>query len=339
MVDHRLDTKFLDQLPKLAYVTDEGSRSLPEWAMFFLHLGYLVAGVPTQAVRHVFGLALPTRTFASGLIATGIVARSIELGVDQDWNYIDYISSLSPGTSVCVRRGNQDVRQIRGVVEGFQEIRGKDNIIVRVSMREILMLPLETYAERITPLHNDEIRLPKQIRRGRKVSTPSPFVECYLGTELAQRLVFSSETSVLLVGQVSAIKREVCDVRFVCRRSGRYDSPEGVLNDLLRVRQFQAVTETYRTQCLKQSDKYPERKLGNKVPPIVVFDGAVAFLNHGNQWASSHQIVLLDRTETQFDDAVTQLNQRYSYRASDTTEIGLEVPTGIEMMVFDEACS
>jgi hypothetical protein len=74
-----------------------------------------------------------------------------------------------------------------------------------------------------------------------------------------------------------------------------------------------------------------------QIPPIVVFDGAVAYMKLGHHWQSAHQIALLDRTERQFVDAIELLNQNYAYRLSGGFKFPIKIPDGIEMMIYRDS--
>ncbi len=71
-------------------------------------------------------------------------------------------------------------------------------------------------------------------------------------------------------------------------------------------------------------------------PLLVVFDGAIPYINHASRWRAACQVAVLDRTERQFSDAVELVNQSYAYRSDDSFGFPIKIPDDIEMMVFAE---
>jgi hypothetical protein len=322
-----------EELPFLYYLSEKRSNLLPEWAYFFMRLGYQLATVPKKNYRVVTGLAIPTRVFACSLAATGVVLARAGNTNSTDTLQIQYIRSLKPGTSIYVR--TDDNRKLRGVIEKFEEIRNEEWIFIRTGKREILPRPLSRFASRIT-VSDSNVSLPEYSRSGYRTETPSDFLQCCLGEKLAQAYTLDSSFETLLIGKKSAIEYEVTDALISCKKSGKFPGTSGCLQEILRVRQFSGTNKSYRTQCVSSFNITPEKEIGKHPPPIVIFDGAVAYIKLGHKWRSAHQIVLLDRTERQFVDAVELLNQNYAYRLPGVSKLPVNIPNGIEMMVYRE---
>jgi len=60
-------------LTNIHYRVDPGIEGLPEWASYFLFLGFFLSSQPKTDSRSIIGVALPTRAYAAALAATGIV--------------------------------------------------------------------------------------------------------------------------------------------------------------------------------------------------------------------------------------------------------------------------
>ena len=324
-------------LPRLYYLSDNEPKLLPEWAYFFMRLGHQLVDIPCDKHRFVTGLAIPTRAFSSSLIGAGIVFA--KAGTE---NYVDevrlqYIRNLEPGTSVHVRKSNG---KFKGIVERFEENNGQTYIVIRItkststtgSLKSIL--PLALYASKITVAHNDISLSGKQ--SGRRMEAPSKFVQICLGKELAEEYIHSSSFEALIIGKKSVIQHEICDTPFICRDSSKSADVKGYLQEILRVRQFSGTNKSYRIECISSLNEALKKEIGRREPPIVIFDGAVAYIKHGHKWTTSHQIVLLDRTERQFSDATELLNQNYAYRSIDKFKFPIKIPSGIEMMMYKE---
>jgi hypothetical protein len=153
---------------------------------------------------------------------------------------------------------------------------------------------------------------------------------------LAQAYILDSSFETLLIGKKSVIEYEVSGALMSCKKSDKFAGATGCMQEILRVRQFSGANKSYRTQCVSMLNITPEKEIGKHSPPIVIFDGAVAYIKLGHKWRSAHQIVLLDRTERQFVDAVDHLNQDYAYRLAGVSKLPIRIPNGIEMMVYKE---
>jgi hypothetical protein len=323
-----------ENLPHLYYLSDNKPELLPEWAYFFMRLGYQLATMSNDGYRVVIGLAIPTRLFACSLVATGIVFARVGAENFVDDAQLQYILSLEPGTPVHVRRDNN--RRLRGVIDKFEEHDGKPYIFIRTTESLIRGFPIDDYASRIT-VSNRDVRLPKNQQTGYLIETASKFLQYCLGKELAQGYILDSSFETLIVGKKSVIQYEACSIPFICKTSGKSAGAKGCLQEILRVRQFSGANKSYRTQCVSSSNITPEKEIGTQIPPIVVFDGAIAYIKLSHKWRSAHQITLLDRTERQFSDAIELLNQNYAYRLAGGFRFPIRIPDGIEMTVYRDS--
>ncbi len=313
----------------LYYISDNKPELLPEWAYFFMRLGQLIA-TSNDGYRIIVGLAIPTRAFACGLVAVGIV-----LAKAGNKNFIDaiqlkYIRDLKPGTPVYIRTDAN--RKLRGVVKKFGEFNGQEFIFIQTGKSEERGYPLNRCASRIT-VSEREVKLPKYQKRGHSIEAPSDFLEGCLGKGLAEYHIRDSSFEALLIGKKSVLEKEVNAPLFFCEESGK-PSSAGCLQEILRVRQFSGTNRSYRTQWVSSSNISSEKDIGAPPPLVVIFDGAAAYIKLNHQWRSAHQIALLDRTERQFIDAVELLNQNYAYRLEDIPELPIRIPNGIELMAY-----
>lgn len=322
-----------ENLPYLYYPSGNKSELLPEWAYFFMGLGYQLAATPKNDCRVVAGLAVPTRVFACSLVAMGVVfarARSENL---IDTAQLQYIQNLRADTSVYVRTSNN--KRLRGIFKKLVSFNGKQYVLISITKSMERAFPLEEYASRITVADRD-VNLPLYQQSGYSLETPSKLLECCLGQELAKTYKLGSSFEALLIGEKSTIAQEVNGVSFSCKISDKFPEVAGDLQEILRVRQFSGANKSYRTQCISSLNITPEKEIGKQTPLVVIFDGAVAYIKLGHKWRSAHQIVLLDRTERQFFDAIELLNQNYAYRLAGVSKLPLKIPNGIELMVYKE---
>jgi hypothetical protein len=322
-------------LPKLYYKKQGEYCPLPEWACFYMNLGMRIAKIGCAQSRIVASLAVPTRAFSAAFIMTGGITPSILEESSPDEIQLEHILKQKPGTSVHVRRSNG--KKVRGIIEEFKEIDNRLNIVVRIANKQQLLVPVNEYASRIT-VSETEITVPKKQQQGRTLEAPSDFLKQLFNTKRSQNHVLETSFEILFVGKVSLIKAEMCEVPFYFKRNAisRSGFTMGHLQEIARVRQFSGANQSYKSQCIPTSGTNPVDAIGTRQPLLVIFDGAISFLKHGHRWEKSHQIIILDRTDRQFWDAVELVNQHYAYRLDDISDLEIRIPAGIEMMLFTE---
>jgi hypothetical protein len=322
------------KIPRLYYNVQHSLVLLPEWTYFLIELGYELADIPAnEHNRHVAGLALPVRAFASSFVSLGVVSNRSQAVSKVNEAQVEYILNLPVGTSVYVRRDNN--RKIKGVIESFADQDDSKCVIIRTSKNDVMRFPLDYYAARIT-VSKTEARILNKFPSGWKVEVPSNFVKCYFGKETAQDYILDTSFDVLIVGTKSVVETEVCNTQFTCKSSPGAIGVNGCLQEILRVREFLGTSKSYRVRCISRSDTDPENSIAEREPCVVVFDGAIAYLNHAHRWGHSHHIVLLDRTERQFIDAIDLINDAYTRRLDERPTFQIKIPTSIEMMIFKE---
>jgi hypothetical protein len=112
--------------------------------------------------------------------------------------------------------------------------------------------------------------------------------------------------------------------------------PQGVipghLMEVLKPRSLVGSMEVFHSEIV--SSQWFEEKTFTDAP-VIVFDGARGFRALSHRWPQAHWLVLLDRTETQFLDAVEMIDEMYIDRH--TIEAPFQpgqVPPGIEVLTF-----
>lgn len=323
-------------LPKLYYRHLNEFCLLPEWSYFYMTLGAKAISLdPPQDSRIVIGIASPTRAFAAILLSVGsLLEKSINNVASSD-KYFDRILSLEPGTPVQYRTDNH--RRLRGHIDGFKEINGKWQIIIRTAEGTQSYLPLEKYAARITVSESD-VTVPKHQQKGRRIESPSDFLISCLGKEASNSHVLESSFDVLLIGKETVLRHEATEVPFWTQKTSSIGQfHEGYLQEILRVQSFSGANHSYKSKCVSLSTEDTTSNIGDRIPPLVIFDGALAFLKHQHFWKKSHLVAIFDRTERQFDDAIQLLNQNHAHRISDEDNFSISIPNSVEMMLFREA--
>lgn len=317
--------------------TDEWT-PLPNWGTFFIELGRRVAEWETGSNRLVVALAIPTRAYAAALTAFGVVVTRATLSNSQieDTNkYFERLCNLPQGTPVTFSKKS---RKFKAFYEGVDKISGQRRLRIRVESSDTGGL---TYLVGLENAHNIKIRttpirnLPKK-QKGRKIFNHSKFIEEVLGAEMANTCLNESQIDFIIVGKINILKKEITKNNFA-------GSPSfekiGVLQDVLRVRHFlSADNPAYRSEVFSVTHRKRSRLSDGTIPFVTIFDGASSFIKWRDDWRSSHWIILLDRTEIHFQEAVDIVNQDYINRVDETKIQNLpSLPPGVELVNYQEA--
>lgn len=75
----------------------------------------------------------------------------------------------------------------------------------------------------------------------------------------------------------------------------------------------------------------------NVTPRLVLFDGAQGFIKWRHFFGKSDWVIILDRTEPHYQEAVHGINDGYSRRVSDDMlNIDIPFPQGIDFLSYVE---
>ena len=312
---------------------------LPDWGNFFIELGRRVAESETDKNRLVVALAIPTRAYAAALTAFGVVLTRATLSSDQIDNtneYFERLCNLPQGTPVTFFNKG---RKLKAFYEGVDKISGKRRLRVRVESCKTggltHLIPLEESRNieiRNTPILN----LPKK-QKGRKIAAYSKFIEDVLGDEISSTYVEKSQLDCVIIGKRNLLETEITQINFASTPSFK---KSGVLQDVLRVRNFFSTdNQACRSEVFSVTSKKNPRLPDGRVPFVTIFDGASSFIKWRDDWRTSHWIILLDRTEIHFQEAVDIVNQDYLANHIDEEEIPNlpSLPPGVELVIYQEA--
>ena len=147
----------------------------------------------------------------------------------------------------------------------------------------------------------------------------------------ADNLSLSTNFEEVIIGPKSILRKEITEEIFATR-----NGVKGTLQEILRTKNFQNTTAAYRSIIVSDRIKFEPDHSKLQDPPLAIFDGSQGYLKWRNFWKKSSWIVILDRTENQFESAVEQITKEYiQIRVERKSEIRLgNIPKGIEVMVF-----
>ncbi len=315
--------------PDLCFVAEGSRRRLPGWARFYATLGSFLSFETDERSRLVIGLALPVRTFAAVFCTLGLV-RSLALRkhhhVEQADAHFEYLLSLPVGTPVSYRKGQVQYRGIlkprprkREIGIQIENERGGNTTKIITSPKVAL---------RISPLEVDKIRLPRS-QQGRQIRGDTSFIEAFIPGADAAEYLSRSFLDGVIVGRVNRLEEEICETRFVVGMA------KGYLQDVLRVRRFLRPGEAYRTEIYPSTGNKIPAFPGEKAPHLVIFDGARGFLKWHAEMQGFHRVVMLERFDPEFDDALILLKQQSMSRIGEVDLSALpEPPAGVELIAY-----
>jgi len=315
----------------LYYQLNEKWILVPEWVKFFLKLGTHLSMFDFGDLHYRIALALPCRRFASSLVTSGITCgRSAITIKESDHEYYQKIISLAEGTPLIYRHGKRKKNALKR-----ENISYQGNIHIGVQVDEgakttIFVAPWDV--RRIEVSKKFCRGLPNQ-QKGREIPPPSKLLENIVGETHVYDYIFQTRLDFIVVGSKSLLREEYFQ-NFNLRISKDSES-EGNLVDLSRIQDFQSPGNAYRG-VIFQATSNDNSSLKNETPPfVVVFDGANGFIKWKDSFRNSNWIILLDRTDLNFDSAVTYVNQEHLMRSEKTPKLIIpNLPPSVEAMFF-----
>lgn len=316
--------------------------SLPEWAEYFISIGKSLAFADNSESRMVIAIVVPTRAYCAAFVSLGMV---ISDAAARDHSsaaaHFEKLFDLPVGTPVILRQPGCKV--LKGVLQEPQEFHGQLCVAVQVQSRNarasggLTHLINESKALQVQPAKHSG-KLPKKLGAENKRFANS-FVDSLLGEADPVQLGLRSKFVCAIVGKKNALEHEIRHTPLSLHANGVWRA-EGQLQDLLRVDRFTAGEQSHRSALVTVGSSPPSGDVISKVEMGVVFDGAAGFLKWGAMWPDRHQIIILDRTQHYFDDAISAVNSRFSQNRADaeTPSPGSGVPPpGGEVLAFREA--
>lgn len=326
-----MSTEFTKQFARLLYKSTDGWSSIPEWARFYLELGASLANFHEEKIRYVAALALPTRSYTATFIGSGLAYANSFLQPDEIKQHLELILSLPNGSSV--KYLNRDGRLLNGIKREVITVQGK--LIIGIQKggigKETIYIASED-ASRIEISNKKRHHLPNN-QIGRNIRPPSPLLDEILA-EKSYEYVFQTRIDGLVIGSFNSLEEEAKALMGIGSEDGT--TYQGFLFELFRVHGFNPPSSGHRF-LLQAANSQETIKLPLDVSQSfsVMFDGSLSFTKWKEYFKNENWIVLLDHTEANFKNAVSQINQEYIYRTDAPLKISLPpIPSGIEMMFF-----
>jgi hypothetical protein len=280
---------------------------IPAWCKAYGKLGKTISDYQNSNRRLVIGLAVPTRAYVAAFVALGLILERSTLSDQTDPEvHFRNLCEAKPGTAVWYKEGE---RQKKAVLEGCEERYGRLYLALRLNCNHEEHLLPSALAINVQLSDKEIVRLPKH-QKGRLI----PSEDTLLGACLNGVSVFDYCTTSRLDGVFIGNKKQLCHefemTPFAVRSEGE-SFAQGRLQDILRVRELLGEGEGCRTSLISDRTKPNSVMAAGETPPLMLFDGAPGFLKWRDYWRGSHWLIVLDKTESGFYEAVAALNQEY----------------------------
>ena len=305
---------------------------LPGWARFLIEIGRSAVRAASRDRLLTVALALPTRRFAACLVASG--------GVVSAYEGADAVSLRAHFTRVAAAPINTPLRLtsrsrvFRGRLKGVRS--GPTEPLIGVQVEDarsgglIRWIPQSRCRDVELAGEEAEFELP-QHAKGQALPQMSGFLRTVLAPLDARDYFLSGEIDCAITGSVRTLMAEAQENMLAARHEGATSVAGGNLNDILQVRQLSTAPHTALVPATARRSPRPQRI----EPILLVHDGATGYLRSGRQTSTPVMVVVLDRTEPRFDEAVAQLDQDYVRRTEDQAlNLDLGVPPGVEVLSF-----
>ncbi|MGJ5676840.1 MAG: hypothetical protein ACR9NN_25095 [Nostochopsis sp.] len=312
---------------------------MPSWAIFFINVGYWLAQAEIQKNRLVLGLAIPTRNYAAALAALGVVQARANIPIDRINSniYFEQLCKLPKGTPVVF---HDCKRRYKGIYQGIVETYGERRLRIQIENKSsggLANLVSVKQSHNVVIAHKPNINLPKK-QSGRPIITHNEFLDGVIGKANTSEFTTKTRLDCAVIGRITSLQNEILETSFAS-----FSSPSkfktGSLQDILRVSNFLSEGQAYRSEILPSQGSVPPQTTDELVPHVTIFDGANGFIKLRDDWRNTHWIILLERTEPHFKEAVEIINTDYINRHN-SEEIPniITAPSGVEMVVYQEYC-
>ena len=314
---------------------------LPGWAKFYLQLGAVIAETDNTQRNLVTALAVPTRSYAAVLVAAGAIVSKVKTidtkQQDSPEAYFEMFRNLPIGTSVTLLKYGKTVKgEFLGVED--KGIGGAEAIGVRIQNRKggslTEWLPQKS-SHKVQISTKNWTKLPANSAKTADVSTSrSKFISrIFQGADL-RNFVTRSTLDCVILGSRKTIEQEAKETKLSVGPRAR-ESSAGTLLDILRIRRHFSTNAAFRSDIFPVNPKGNAMESEEMAPHLVVFDGAVGFLKWRYIWPHCNWVVVLDRTEARFMEAVDVVNEEYLSRISEEPlEVPDASPVSVELVSF-----
>lgn len=253
----------------------------PSWAAQFIELGSQALQPLQSGKKRVYGVLVPTRTFAATLVALGTVLSRVP---DTSPNAQAWKREIPPGAECWYPVLKRFVRCSITDAPRTQ--------LHPLQVRTLAAIPNAAPGTKISVPESKLSRLlpidPEHEESGAKMSVKGrTLVERLYGTEESYAFYGERCLEALICGVAADLHEEARSLE-IC-----VDGEHTSALQLLRPRSYMGSRSGYRTEFVTSIQR--PRGIGEK-PRLVIFDGAYAYLQWWRVWRDATCIVILDES-------------------------------------------
>lgn len=302
---------------------------LPSWSEFFIRLGDYGVRSHQPAAKLRMAATVPTRAFAATFAAAGAVIAQNVVPVDRNERerYLEWLCTNHLGAKAKIRDGSvlrhaeviscaEDAGHLRicckvhrGRTHDFSKLSGASlDKLVGISERLNLKEP----------------------------TSGSVFLTGWSRSRMpgiVAEFCLNSDHPPVIVGSRRRLGRESKSLFRVCI-AGQFVE----LGDLQRILALDIdnSSDPIRCRVLAPSSEVSDEFLKTS---FVIFDGTEGFLEHRHSFAQASYVVILDRSESRFDEGLAEFRSDYALNAPDEASSFRGLPTpppGVELASYVE---
>jgi hypothetical protein len=271
------------------------------------------------------GLVIPTRPYASALVAAGHILSTAHLGDLDPTRWFKQLTELPVGTPVTIRDAD---RLRKAEFSGVRAIDDKEYLVLKQG-GEIRHFPAKACL-RVTPA----LTRRGAVQTGSVSFHDRDFLACLMPALDPLDFVRRSNLHCVIVGGVNELRAEALDATFAVT-AGSHGVLRGRLQAVLRVARLVGKLGQFRSELIAAGERLPDH-LGH--PAVLIINGAEAYLRReqGQPASEAARVVLIARSEKLADEATNALLAAYAQRAGDSPRLSQDGNTAIDVLTFLE---
>ncbi|NMA75178.1 MAG: hypothetical protein GX963_13740 [Bacteroidales bacterium] len=301
----------------------QGWHPLPYWAKFFCALGYWTA-IHNRTHKYRVSISAPVRDYAATFIVLGLTVGSIRF--DSMSVHFETLCSLEYGTPLFYM---DKLKRKKARFAGTEEHPVFNELAIKIRLESKESGGLTEYIARnrahLVSVTEQDFTLPGN-QKGYSIDANLDLISIFFGLDDPMSFISNSSYDSLIVGTLTTISEELKNTRFLVERGNV--RTEGTLVDLVRPRCL--IGEIgFHTDIISSTSSSGSIKSGFDPASVVVIDGANAFLRTNMDYSDHSQIVIFDRSERKYQDAITLINQEYLLGNFEKPNLDVIKPTKI----------
>lgn len=297
---------------------------LPNWANYLISLGACLAQQPAERPGTVAVVA-PSRMFLAVLAGLGVVhtRRLVSTAPASQFQ-----EAFDAEGEVAVRFQFNGA-EVRGLVVERRKDKNTGAEMLGVAQ------PKKRTSVTLYPSHMiSNLVIEEKSGRAKRLAFTDPWMEHVLDGCDPTQYLFASRYDLLIVGQDKALTRDA-SLELKLDRGPGEDQPAGCIDCILRVRRWSGESSVFSSDVLPTSTATEDVDFDElRRFPVVIFDGAAAFLDWAHHFPEQQHLVVLSHIDRHLESAVAALEKGYQFR-DETEDWQVPVaPPSLEILSF-----